>query len=98
MEDVIEVYLRPYDSKFPVVCMDESNRQLVGEVRDPIPAAPGHPNLVDDEYVRHGVANIFIEVEPLGGKRHVEITESRTRADWATFIRSMLDDRYPKAT
>ena len=98
MEDVIEVYLRPYNSKFPVVCMDESNRQLVGEVRDPIPAAPGHPNLVDDEYVRHGVANIFIEVEPLGGKRHVEITERRTRVDWANFIKGMLDERYPEAT
>ena len=98
MEDVLEVYQRPYDAEFPVVCMDESNRQLVGEVHAPIPAAPGHPNLVDDEYVRHGVANIFIEVEPLGGKRHVEITDRRTRIDWANFIKKMLDERYPKAT
>lgn len=98
MEDVLEVYQRPYDAEFPVVCMDESNRQLVGEVHAPIPAAPGHPNLVDDEYVRHGVANIFIEVEPLGGKRHVEITDRRTRVDWANFIKGMLDERYPKAT
>ncbi len=63
----------------------------------PIPAAPGHPVLVDDEYVRNGVANIFLEVEPLGGKRNVKITERRTRIDWALFIKEMLDERYPDA-
>lgn len=94
MEDVLDVYMRPYDERFPVVCMDESSVQLIGEVSTPIPAAPGHPQLVDDEYVRNGVASIFMEVEPLGGQRHVEITERRTRIDWAHFIKGMLDERY----
>lgn len=97
MEDVLEVYARPYDANFPVVCMDESSIQLIGEVSDPIPAAPGHPELVDDEYVRKGVASIFLEVEPLGGKRQVKITERRTRQDWAFFVREMLEERYPDA-
>ena len=65
MEDVLEVYAREYNPDYPVVCMDESSIQLIGEVRQPIPAAPGHPVLVDDEYVRNGVASIFLEVEPL---------------------------------
>jgi hypothetical protein len=97
MEDILEVYARPYDSKFPVVCMDESSVQLIGEVQAPIPAAPGHPELVDDEYVRNGVASIFMEVEPLGGRRQVKITERRTRIDWAHFIKEMLEERYPEA-
>lgn len=63
----------------------------------PVPAVPGHPKLVDDEYVRNGVAELFLEVEPLGGNRHVEATERRTRVDWARFIKSMLDERYPQA-
>jgi len=78
MEDVLEVYSRPYDPKRPVVCMDESSIQLIGEVQDPISAAPGHPELIDDEYIRNGVASIFLEVEPLGGKRQIKITERRT--------------------
>ena len=97
MEDVLEVYARPYNRNFPVVCMDESNVQLIGEVHEPIPAAPGHSVLVDDEYVRNGVASIFIEVEPLGGKRKVKITERRTRVDWAHFIKEMLEERYADA-
>lgn len=98
MEDVLEVYARSYNKEYPVVCMDESSIQLIGEVQQPIPAAPGHPKLVDDEYVRNGVASIFLEVEPLGGKRHVKITEQRTRVDWAFFIKEMLEERYPDAT
>ena len=94
MEDVLEIYTLPYNSKFPVVCMDESNKQLIGDVAIPIPAAPGHPHLMDDEYVRNGVANIFMEVEPLAGQRHVKITERRTMVDWAHFIKEMLDTRY----
>ena len=97
MEDVLEVYARPYDPSFPVVCMDESSVQLIGEVQEPIPAAPGHPELVDDEYVRNGVASILLEVEPLGGKRKVKITERRTRIDWAHFIKDMLEIRYSDA-
>ena len=97
MEGVLEVYARPYNRKFPFVCMDESSVQLIGEVHEPIPAAPGHPVLMDDEYVRKGVASIFIEVEPLGGKRKVKITERRTRIDWAHFIKEMLEERYADA-
>ena len=77
MEDVLDVYHRPYDPDYPVVCMDESSKQLVGEVTGPVPAAPGHPKLVDDEYVRNGVAEIFMEVEPLAGRRHVGIRPPR---------------------
>ena len=97
MEDVLEVYHLKYDPAYPVVCMDESSKQLIGEVRDPIPCKHGHPVRIDDEYVRNGVVEIFIEVEPLGGKRHVAITEHRTRKDWALQIKSLLDERYPDA-
>ena len=97
MEDVLAVYHLPYDPLFPVVCMDESNKQLVGEVHPPIPAAPGHGEILDHEYVRHGVADIFLEIEPLAGVRHVEITQRRTRKEWAHFIKAMLDERYPQA-
>jgi len=97
MEDILEVYARPRSRKYPVVCMDESSVQLIGEVHEPIPAAPGHPVLMDDEYVRNGVASIFIEVEPLRGKRKVKITERRTRIDWAHFIKEMLEERYTDA-
>lgn len=69
MEDVLEVYHLPYDPDYPVVCMDESSKQLIGEVREPIPCAPGQPVRIDDEYVRNGVVEIFMEVEPLGGKK-----------------------------
>jgi hypothetical protein len=97
MEDVLDVYHAPYDPQFPLVCMDESNKQLVGEVHDPLPAAPGRGQILDHEYVRNGVAEIFLEVEPLAGRSHVEITERRTRKDWAAFIKGMLDERYPQA-
>jgi len=97
MEDVLEVYHLPYDPKYPVVCMDESNKQLIGEVRTPIPCKPGQPARIDDEYVRNGVVQIFMEVEPLAGKRHVAVTERRTMKDWAQQIKQMLDDRYPEA-
>jgi len=97
MEDVLEVYHLPYDPQYPVVCMDESNKQLIGEVRTPIPCKPGQPARIDDEYVRNGVVQIFMEVEPLAGKRHVAVTERRTMKDWAQQIKQMLDDRYPEA-
>jgi len=97
MEDVLEVYHLPYDPKYPVVCMDESSKQLIGEVSTPIPCKPGYPARIDDEYVRNGVVQIFMEVEPLAGKRHVAITERRTRKDWAKQIKQMLDQRYPEA-
>ena len=97
MEDVLAVYQLPHDPLFPVVGMDESNKQLVGEVHAPIPVAPGHGRILDHEYVRNGVATLLVEVEPLAGRRHVEVTARRTRQDWARFIKTMLDERYPKA-
>lgn len=97
MEDVLAVYALPYDPLYPVVCMDESSRQLIGEVHDPIPAAPGRPVRMDHEYMRNGVAQLFLEVEPLAGRRHVNVTERRTAQDWALWIKGMLDDRYPDA-
>jgi transposase len=97
MEDVLEVYHLPYDPEYPVVCMDESCKQMIGEVRQPIPCTPGQPVRIDDEYVRNGIVEIFMEVEPLAGKRHVAVTERRTRTDWALQIKQMLDERYPDA-
>ena len=98
MEDVLDLYHAPYDPQFPLVCMDESNKQLVGEVHAPLAPAPGRGQINDHEYVRNGVAEIFLEVEPLAGRRHVAITERRTCKDWAAFIKGMLDERYPQAT
>jgi hypothetical protein len=97
MEDVLETYHLPYDERFPLVCMDESCKQLVGEVAPALPMASGRLCRIDHEYVRHGVAEIFLEVEPLTGRRHVQAGENRTRRDWALFIRAMLDERYPEA-
>ena len=88
----------PYDPDYPVVCMDESCKQIVGEVHEPIMINPGQPARMDHEYVRKGVAEIFMEVEPLAGKRHVAITQRRTRKDWALQIKQMLNDRYPEAS
>ena len=92
------MYQGPYDPDFPVVCMDESSKQLVGEVAEPICMTENHCELIDHEYVRNGVATIFAEVEPLGGRRHIEITERRTSQDWAKFVQQMLDERYRHAS
>lgn len=97
MEDVLEVYTRPYDPKRPQVCMDEVSKQLVGETRTPIPAAPGQPERCDYEYVRNGVANLFMFFEPLAGWRKVKVTERRTMVDWAHAIRELVDLHYPEA-
>ncbi len=97
MEDVLAVYERPYDPRFPQVCMDETSKQLVGETRTPLPAAPGQPARVDYEYERHGVRNLFLFVEPLRGWRHVAVTERRTKRDWALAIRDLVDRHYPAA-
>lgn len=97
MEDVLAVYCRPCDARCPVVCLDETSRQLIGEVCEPIALKPGKAARYEYEYVRHGVAQIFLEVEPLTGRRHVEVSERRTRQDWARWIRAMLVRRYPQA-
>lgn len=97
MEDVLEVYKRPYDPKRPQVCMDETSKQLLADKREPIPVKPGSPKKIDYEYEREGVANIFMFFEPLMGKRHVKVTERRTRKDWALAMRELSDVQYPDA-
>jgi hypothetical protein len=97
MEDVLEVYHRPYDPKRPVVCFDEASKQLVKETRLPILAAPGRPATTDYEYERNGTANLFMMFEPLGGQRHVEVTERRTTLDYAQAIKQLLEEGYPEA-
>jgi hypothetical protein len=96
MEKVLDVYRRPLDPLHPVVCMDESPKQLIGETRHPIPASPGQPARHDYEYCRRGVCNIFLACEPLAGKRMVTITVRKTKQDWAHFVEEIAD-RYKKA-
>ena len=96
MEDVLDLYQLPYDADAPVVCMDEMSRQLVKETRTPIPAAPERPTCVDYEYERNGTANMFMFNEPLKGLRRVEVTERRTKKDWALAVKQLLDIDYPK--
>jgi len=97
MEDVLAVYQHPYDPVYPVVCMDETNKQLVGETRVPLPAAPGQARREDYEYERHGVANLFWFCEPLTGWREVKVTARRTRTDWAEAMRELSDVYYATA-
>lgn len=97
MEDVLEVYRRPYNPKRPVVCLDETSKQLIGEVQMPVPAAPGQVAQYDYEYVRNGVANIFMISEPLAGQRDVEVTDRRTKKDYAQCLRKIADEMYPEA-
>ncbi len=97
MEDVLEVYVPPYDPHVPLICRDELTKQLVGETCAPLPAEPGVPTRYDTEYIRNGVRNLFVAVEPLQGHRYVEVTERRTRQDWAEFMRTLADVRYADA-
>lgn len=95
MEQVLDVYKRPYNENNPVVCSDESPKQLIGEIRDIIPMEPGKEKKVDSEYVRNGVCNIFMMIEPLAGKRLVKVTDRRTKKDWAEWIKEIVDEQYP---
>ena len=97
MEDVLEVYARPYNARFPQVCMDEAGKQLIGEVRPTLAAKPGQVQRYDCEYVRNGTANLFIAFEPLTGWRQVQVTDSRTRTDLARFVKGLIDVRYKDA-
>lgn len=90
MEDVLEVYHRPHDPSRPVVCMDECSKQLIAEIRNPLPPRPGDVAKYDSEYERRGTANLFMAVEPLAGQRTVQVTDQRKRTDWALFIRHLL--------
>jgi transposase len=97
MEDVLDIYARPYDEARPVVGVDEGGKQLIGDVREPLPVRPGAPAKQDYEYERGGVANLFMAFEPLAGRRHVEATERKTAADFARFLRVVSDELYPGA-
>jgi hypothetical protein len=97
MEDVLEVYHRPYDETRPLVCLDESSKQLIGETIQPIPAAPGQPERFDHEYVRNGVMNLFMITMPLLGWRAVQVTERRTMLDFAEVVRWLVEEVHEEA-
>lgn len=97
MEDVLDVYTRPYDPRRPQVCLDETSRQLLADAIPSLPAAPGSPAREDYEYVRQGVCNLFLVCEPLRGWRHVTVSDRRTREDWAHVIQALVDVHYPEA-
>jgi len=97
MEDVLSVYQRPYDPTRPVVCMDEISKQLLDDVRTPLPCLPGKPARYDGEYRRQGVANLFLFSEPLIGRRQVKVTAQRCQRDWAEALREVMDTTYREA-
>jgi transposase len=97
MEDVLEIYQRPYDPLRPQVCMDETSKQLVSEVNAPLSLGPGQVERVDYAYERQGVANLFLLSEPLTGQRHVKVTNHRTKQDWAYLMKELVDIWYPLA-
>jgi hypothetical protein len=97
MERILEVYKRPYDQRFPLICMDESSKQLIGDTREPLEMRAGKVLRIDHEYERKGTCNLFMFFEPLKGWRHVWVTDQRRKVEWACCIRSLLDDYYPKA-
>jgi hypothetical protein len=97
MEDVLDVYHRPFDAQRPLVCLDEASKQLIGETVQPLPAEPGQPLRFDYEYVRNGTANLFMVSEPLLGWRHVEVTERRTAKDFAEVVRWLVEEVHPDA-
>jgi len=98
MEDVLEVYQRPHDSACPVVCVDETSKQLIAETRVPIPAKPGRPARHDYEYQRNGTANLFMMFAPLEGWRHVKVTERHTAVDYAQVLKELSDTYFPDAS
>ncbi len=97
MEDVLEVYTRPYDEHHPIVTMDEKPVQLIGETRTAVEARVGQSKRYDFEYVRNGVANLFMFFEPLAARRHVEVKDRRTHKEWAECMRELVDVHYPEA-
>jgi hypothetical protein len=97
MEDVLDVYHRPYDEKGPLVCLDEASKQLIGEVIEPISAGPGQPERFDYEYTRNGTANLFMISEPLLGWRAAHVTERRTAVDFAEVVRWLVEEIHEEA-
>jgi hypothetical protein len=98
MEDVLDLYAEPEEPQYPVVCFDESPYQLISEVRQPVPAAPGQPVRYDYEYRREGTCNLFMFVQPLVGWRHVKVTDRRTAQDFAHCMKDLVDSHFPQAT
>jgi len=97
MEEVLQLYTSAYDPDYPLVCFDESSKQLISETRKPISAEPGQTERFDYEYQREGVCNLFMFFEPLTGWRHVEVTDQRTQIDYAQQMKYLVDERYPQA-
>ena len=97
MEDVLDLYHKAYDPRHPVVCMDETTKQLIAEIKEPIPVAPGQPARYEHQYKRQGVANLFLLLEPLTGDCHIQVTERHTKKDWALFIRDLVDQYFAEA-
>jgi len=97
MEDILEVYCRPYNADYPVVCMDEKPLQLLADARRKIEVSPGKTERIDNEYIRNGTCSIFLFTEPLAGWRHTDAQERRTKVDWAKQIKWLLTEQYPNA-
>jgi hypothetical protein len=97
MEDVLALYHEPYDPLYPMVCFDETSKQLIKETRVPLPARPGQVQRYDYEYERNGVRNLFLFFEPLAGRRHLKVTERRTKKEWAECMKYLVDVLYPDA-
>ncbi len=97
MEEILRLYAQPYNLQRPLVCLDETSKQLIKEVRAPIPIEPGNPERYDTEYERNGVSNLFMAFEPLQGKRFVNVTDQRTRVDFAHTVKCLVDNHYPDA-
>jgi len=97
MERVLDIYKKPYDEMNPVVCMDESPKQLISSTKSVVPMKKGQEQRIDYEYVRHGVVNVFMANEPLMGRRLVEVTQRKTKKDWARFVKRIADELYPDA-
>ncbi len=97
MEDVLDVYTRPYDERYPQVCFDELSKQLLADIQEPLPMEPERPQREDYEYERRGVRNLFLWYEPLRSRRHVEVTARRTRIDFGKQMNDLVDIHYPNA-
>jgi hypothetical protein len=98
MEDLLDLYAEAYDPACPTVCFDETSKQLIAETRGPLPMAPGLPERIDYEYERRGTANLFLVTQPLGAWRHVDVTDRRTKHDFARQMRDLVDRHFPDAT
>ena len=97
MEDILDVYQGDYSAKHPLVCMDESSKQLLGEVREPLPSSPGQPTRYDSEYQRNGTRTLFLAFAPVQGWRDVSVTDRRTKQDWAQYMKALVDVHFPNA-